>query len=591
MASFVLVGRFLFAFLVLGQHPFRSSGTLVGFSYDAGEEIASTLSTQGAIFKIFMENLPSSNVSVSLCMNQHELTQILESKGSPTPWHRLNLLATLTELNIDSILVRSNGLDVPSLLSALTSLRASLEIPGLGNSMRISVMFSLSTLGTLHRTRRKSLQNLMQVLKEWESHVVVEAPVVGELGLGDEFVHSTVKMALSSCTDLPLLDVPIILVLKFSENQGEVDMVKFVDLVSKFLKDSLRRRRIFGLFIDLSDLRQSKPETLGLKEELKFPSLHRVLLDHGRMLVASTKTTIHDMYPPFANPVTTPITIPSTNPAPAVVTVPSTNPITVFPTNPAVSPVTFPPVNPVSTPITVPATNPYPTPVVPVTNPTTTPATYPMTPPVTNPATGYPFTSPVTPSTVPPFTVPSTVPFTPAVAGQTWCVAKSGVPDAALQNALDYACGIGGADCSTIQPTGSCYYPDSLQAHASYAFNSYYQRNPVPTSCDFGGAAMLVNVNPSSGTCNYPTSVTSSSSSSSSSSLPAYNPTYNPTSASPGSTPGSGSSVLNTNSPSSSNSVFGSNNPTSTVSNARSQSARRTYLTFVLIVAYISYVR
>ncbi|KAG6486678.1 mucin-2-like [Zingiber officinale] len=589
MASFVLVCRFIFAFLLLGLHAFRSSGTLVGFSYDAGEEIASPLSSRGAIFKIFMEYLPSSDVSMSLCMNQHELMQILESKDWPTPWHRHNLLATLTELNIDSVIVRSNGLDVPSLISALTSLRASLKIPGLGDSTRISVMFSLSTLGTLHRTRRKSLQDLMQVLKEWESRVVVEAPVVGELSLGDQFVHSTVKMALSSCTYLPLLDVPTILVLKISENPEEVDMVKFVDLVSKFLKESLGRGRIFGLFIDLSNHRQSKVETLGLKEELKFPSSHRVLLDHGRMLVTSTKTTIHDMYPPFANPVTTPITIPSTNPAPAVVTVPSTNPVTVFPTNPTVSPVTVPPwssVNPVSTPITVPATNPYPT--LPVTNPTTTPATYPMTPPVTNPATGYPFTSPVTPSTVPPFTVPSTVPFTPAVTGQTWCVAKSGVTDAALQIALDYACGIVVADCSTIQPTGSCYYPDSLQAHASYAFNSYYQRNPVPTSCDFGGTAMLVNVNPSSGTCNYPAS-SSSSSSSSTSSLPAYNPS----STTPGSTPGSGSSVLNTNSPSGSNSIFGSNNPTSTASNARSrtQSARWTYLAFVPIVAYISYVR
>lgn len=85
----------------------------------------------------------------------------------------------------------------------------------------------------------------------------------------------------------------------------------------------------------------------------------------------------------------------------------------------------------------------------------------------------------------------------PAVPGQSWCVARGGLPEAVLQVGLDYACGIGGADCSTIQQGGSCYNPNSLENHASYAFNSYYQKNPVQTSCDFGGAAMVTNVNPS----------------------------------------------------------------------------------------------
>ncbi|XP_057769837.1 PLASMODESMATA CALLOSE-BINDING PROTEIN 4-like [Salvia miltiorrhiza] len=145
---------------------------------------------------------------------------------------------------------------------------------------------------------------------------------------------------------------------------------------------------------------------------------------------------------------------------PAIVTVPSATPVTITPT-PAATPVTIPP-------------------------PTTTTGTPPVTNPVTTPAVAPPATS--------------------TGAGQGWCVAKSGAPEKSIQAALDYACGIGGADCSTIQQGASCYNPNTLQNHASYAFNSYYQRNPVPTSCDFGGAAAITTSNPSSGSCVFATS-------------------------------------------------------------------------------------
>lgn len=82
--------------------------------------------------------------------------------------------------------------------------------------------------------------------------------------------------------------------------------------------------------------------------------------------------------------------------------------------------------------------------------------------------------------------------------GTTWCVAKPGVSQIDLQNALDWACGMGKADCRAIQKGGRCYEPDTLLSHASYAFNSYYQQNGnSDIACNFGGCATLTKKDPS----------------------------------------------------------------------------------------------
>ncbi|GJV20052.1 glucan endo-1,3-beta-glucosidase 1 [Tanacetum coccineum] len=79
-----------------------------------------------------------------------------------------------------------------------------------------------------------------------------------------------------------------------------------------------------------------------------------------------------------------------------------------------------------------------------------------------------------------------------------WLVGLIGGTAMLITLDMDYACGAGGADCAAIRPNGSCYVPDSVVAHASYAFNSYWQKNKKNGGmCGFQGTAMLITSDPS----------------------------------------------------------------------------------------------
>nr|XP_018676615.1 PREDICTED: glucan endo-1,3-beta-glucosidase 12-like isoform X1 [Musa acuminata subsp. malaccensis] len=88
--------------------------------------------------------------------------------------------------------------------------------------------------------------------------------------------------------------------------------------------------------------------------------------------------------------------------------------------------------------------------------------------------------------------------------GNQWCIADEQTAADVLQVALDWACGAGGANCSMIQPNKPCYLPNTVKDHASYAFNSYWQKHKHQGgTCYFNAAAMVTDLNPSHDACQF----------------------------------------------------------------------------------------
>ncbi|KAJ7571379.1 hypothetical protein O6H91_01G161300 [Diphasiastrum complanatum] len=151
---------------------------------------------------------------------------------------------------------------------------------------------------------------------------------------------------------------------------------------------------------------------------------------------------------------------------------------------------------------------PYSSPPLAITPPP--PAITPPPPPITQspPASMPPPPSspppPISISTPPPPVNP-TPPPPPSPGTRLWCVARPGADPSALLAALNFACGAGGADCGAIQEGGACFLPNTPTAHASYAFNSYYQKHGRNYwNCNFNGNALVSVTDPSTASCVYP---------------------------------------------------------------------------------------
>ncbi|CAM8911567.1 unnamed protein product [Rhodiola kirilowii] len=502
-----------------------SSGTVLGFFFDARRN-SEVLSVAETVSLLKLKRVSPSNIRV-LVNHPDELRTLSNTdvnidlffeRDQMKSFHLSEMKATFIASfphvkKLKSIVFgikscESQGcIGLHELHSHLRSIHSALS--GLGLDKKVEVFVALPG-SFLNGKYRRQLQRVMTILSETRSSLMVHVSVSGNSGSVDQFAKSAVPV-LSLCYQYNLL---MSLIVKKAAGYSPTEATEF-DLERSLEKLNLINKsevmdNLEGLYIEVTDEKEPKHVDIASTDHQVFHLNHRKLVSIVSRDIFPTAPVTNPTLSPVTNPTVSPVTNPTVSPvvmppggtAPMIVTVPGTgsSPLTPTPVviNPPIEPITpVPDPNLMPVPFsTTPVTG---SPVIaggtqPVTNPATTPA-----PVVNNPVTA-PFNPPTTTSP-PVVSGPST--------GQTWCVAKTGAQQSVIQAALDYACGIGGADCATIQQGATCYSPNTLQNHASYAFNSYFQKNPTPTSCNFGGAAMLVNTNPSSGSCIYPASSSS----------------------------------------------------------------------------------
>ncbi|CAH9102958.1 unnamed protein product [Cuscuta epithymum] len=88
-----------------------------------------------------------------------------------------------------------------------------------------------------------------------------------------------------------------------------------------------------------------------------------------------------------------------------------------------------------------------------------------------------------------------------------WCILNPELKELDdLARNIDYACSL--SDCTALEYGSSCNHL-SAQGNASYAFNMYYQfKNQNSWDCDFSGLAVVTDVDPSEGECQFPVMIT-----------------------------------------------------------------------------------
>ncbi|KAG0621144.1 hypothetical protein M758_4G272500 [Ceratodon purpureus] len=86
--------------------------------------------------------------------------------------------------------------------------------------------------------------------------------------------------------------------------------------------------------------------------------------------------------------------------------------------------------------------------------------------------------------------------------GFVWCVVLRNSDVYAVQTALNWACAR--INCGPTYVGGTCFIPNTIWDHASWAFNAYYNSmNGAQDACNFSGTAYVSSNDPSSEQCFY----------------------------------------------------------------------------------------